>query len=204
MSTTPYPLPREIDYIVLDVFDPLTFLSHGFYRPQGYKNLQALMGQATWNVVEHLDGFVVLRRSSGDTLPASPLVEIKDPDSIVSGLHPAEMEGGEGDVQLVGVCMGQTDADSSLPITLCWTKPVETGNDYDMLMEVRDGSYVGWKRISPGSRIWPPQSWPAGRLVLDHHRIRLDNHTGPLHQPQIKVYLRLIPPPSATSHRLDS
>jgi hypothetical protein len=73
-----------------------------------------------------------------------------------------------------------------------------------MLMEVRDGSYVGWKRISPGSRIWPPQSWPAGRLVLDHHRIRLDNHTGPLHQPQIKVYLRLIPPPSATSHRLDS
>ena len=197
LSTEPYPLPQDIDFVVLDALDPLTFSPHGFYGPQYHRNLQALLAQGPWDVVDQGDGFVVLHRLPRGSTPSWSLVEFRAPGPNGSAWHPAELDGGAGDIQLIGVRLGESDPNGCLPLTLCWTKPAQTDNDYDLLVELRDGTYACWTHLEPGNRIWPPQSWPAGKWILDHQRIHLHGHSGPLRTPRIKVHLRPIPEASS-------
>ncbi|MFC1463086.1 DUF2079 domain-containing protein, partial [Verrucomicrobiota bacterium] len=186
LSDVPYPPPDDVDYLVLDTNDRVTFLEDAFYSTDAYRNIQAVLGTARWEVVSQLDSFLALRRSRGDGPPLS-LVSEAPPDVSMSTNFTCTT--GEA-IELVGFAAGTSGPNANLPVTLYWRKPAASDADYDMLLTVSDGSVVHSQLLSPGSRIWPPQSWEAGKVIQTGHCVHVNQGVSP---DDIQLTVRLIP-----------
>lgn len=179
LSTVPYPPPRDLDYVLLDVADPLTFLSGGFYSPESYKNLQALFTSGRWEVLDNTETFLALRCTHSTNAVPPDLVRFLDRDV---PMNTRVRQFGDTSLRLAGFDLGQPAPDNTVPIEFYWVKTAEDPRDYDMGVVIEDGVplYVG--RLSPGNRIWPTQSWPVTtnapasgvpRFIADQHRVIL-------------------------------
>lgn len=198
LSDVPYPPPNDVDHIVLDTNDRVTFLENAFYSTEAYRNLQTMLRDGRWEVVAQLDTFLALRRSDNtEALPVRLVTEV--PPNVDMNTN-FTCSAGEA-IELLGFTTGQLDADNNLPLTLYWKKPAADNGDYDMDLTVHRNvsppspgprlfSLVYSAVLSPGSRIWPPQSWEAGKIVADRHRVHLDERVPP---DNIHLTVRLIP-----------
>lgn len=177
LSNVPYPAP-DVDALILDTGDPLTFGTDGFYAADGYCRLQALMKDRTWTLDSMLDRCLVLRRvapgaAAGQPLPFRVLDAPPEPD----GLKPAECVSPSISITLLGWKPGAITGpseDPALDCALFWQVSSNGASDCDIRLTVSSAGrelYSG--RLSPGKRLWPPQSWPAGAVVEDRYRIRM-------------------------------
>ncbi len=71
------------------------------------------------------------------------------------------------------------EADSHYAVLhLFWETSSDACTDADMLLTVQSlGSAPYEVILSPGSRFWPPQSWPPSSIIRDRHRIPVSNIT---------------------------
>lgn len=65
LSTTPYPTPGRLDYVLLDTMDRLTFSGEGYYAKMNCMNLQRLLDDE-WQLLENIESFLVFSRTPGD------------------------------------------------------------------------------------------------------------------------------------------
>ena len=198
LSDVPFPSPDNVDYLVIDTNDRVTFLGEAFYTVNGYRNIQGILGDARWETVTQLDSFLVLRRAADQTGPPPGPVRTVTEDVALNTNFTATA--GEA-IELTGFAAGEPDADNNLPLTLYWRKPEASDRDYHMYVTVSrrprsGGDAQPYQRtgragppgrppalfsgmLSPGSRIWPPQSWEAGTTTADRHRIHLKHSISP-------------------------
>ena len=191
LSGVPYPLPN-VDTIIMDTNDPLTFSVEGFYDSEHYKRLQAVLAKPGWKLVEHVDGLLVFRNLSG----ASAFSENVEPMNLVEYIErPAKMslnidQTSVADIQLLGFKIDISNHSDTVPLTLYWRKLHENSRDYDMAVTIRNSKKrLTHKILSPGSRIWPPQSWQTDDLIADRHRVHLDIGQSPDNDIHVSVEL---------------
>ena len=173
LSDVPYPMPDNIDYIVMDTNDRITFKGTAFYFPDSYKNIQKVMAGSQWKVASHLDSLLILQKTNTpEQTPLDILSEV--PDNTKMSKNITQSEG--ADIKLLGFNLDTPDTDNNATLTLFWRKQEISSKDYHILVTVKEDAsdtplYSG--RLSPGSRIWPPQSWKSEKIIADKHRIHL-------------------------------
>jgi uncharacterized membrane protein len=175
LSDVAYPTP-ETDFLIMDTADALIFSHGGFYSPDSYIRLQKLITQKHWSVLSQCDTLLALKRGQTDDpqLPLAKAVQI--PSNINRNVHQEWSEPFPADAQamarLVGFNVSQARGGDTALLTLYWEESSMIASDFDMFVVIkssRDRFYCGV--LSPGSRIWAPQSWPVGVLIADVHRI---------------------------------
>lgn len=183
LSSVPYPTPSEIDWIILDTQDPLTFTTTGFYDPKGYLNLQKLLSSRSWEVAENLDGFIALRKTTDPSAKPLSWVRFIDP---IPALQPSGTL--TTAIQLVGYRLTPPDSKNNRTLSLYWIKNRQSGADYDVVVLLQDGANTCTKRLSPGHRVWPPQSWPTNQWIVSSHRIHCDTLSPTSLAPQLTAW----------------
>ena len=184
LSTAAYPIPENTDVIILDAHDPLTFTD--FYSASGYTRLQKLFLSRRWKITESLDGFMAFRSVPGEPgLPNPPCFPVETAPNPVPA--PANWP---ADICLAGFETGTPDEQGRLPVRLFWRKVTAGTNDYGCVLSLfADNQLVCRTTLYPGSRIWPPQSWPAGSLMRDEHYVVLSqNPSGRFVRPSISLF----------------
>jgi uncharacterized membrane protein len=185
-SDVPYPKPR-VDFIILDTGDYLTF--SGFYNADSYKRIRRMLEDGNWRVFYHSGSLLALQRA-GSTDPQLPLA-FAAPVPVEMNKNVTLWPANTG-IRLLGFVGQSAPGGQSLGLTLYWRTAVGAPEDYDVSLVVKDSDKVIYTGIlSPGSRIWPPQSWPAGQTMADRHRIGIST---PISSPEnVRLLIRLIP-----------
>lgn len=171
LSTAAYPIPQRVDYVILDASDPKTFSMTGFYTSDGYTRLQELLDGGKWEIAENLNSFLVLKNVPNGSNDFTGLIEIADPrKNAPAGLQSMT----NAEICPVGYDLKREDSGNAAKLILFWQRTGTNGIDYDLDVEIKSGSSILFRgRVAPGHRIWPPQSWPVGKIILDKHRILL-------------------------------
>ncbi len=169
LSSVPYPTPPDLDLIILDTHDPLTFTITGFHEPKGHLNLQKLLAAGAWEVAEELDGFIALRKATNSPAPPLHWVRFIDP---IPALQPSNTV--TTAIQLAGYRLSPPDAENNRILSLYWIKHRESAADYDVVVQLQDGTNSFTKSLSPGHRVWPSQSWPTNQWTVSSHRIHCE------------------------------
>jgi uncharacterized membrane protein len=192
LSDKRYPVPARLDWMVLNTMDRMTFQSLPFYGPDSYLRLRRAWCDAAWDVVLTLDTAVVLRRAPGRAPAAFGLPGLLEP-----ALPPATactnlVQHRAADIRLTAYTLEPPrpgTADGHV-LTLYWEKPHDSGGAYDVLVTLADAAGVlRQSELAPGSRLCPPQSWPAGARVADVHGLRLQRAPLPGAPPRLHVDL---------------
>jgi uncharacterized membrane protein len=176
LSDKLYPIPARLDWMVLNTMDRLTFQARPFYGPHSSLRLRRAWGHVAWDIVLLVDGAVVLRRTPHRAPAAFGL-----PGLLETALPPPTactniVQYRAADIRLVAYTLDPPrahTADGHL-LTLYWEKERDSGGDYEALTTLVDADGVLRQiELAPGSRLCPPQSWPAGARVADVHGIRM-------------------------------
>jgi uncharacterized membrane protein len=187
-SDVSYPTPR-VDFIIFDTQDYLTFSSWGFYHADNYKRIRRMLDHGNWHLFYQSGSLLALERagSNDQQLP------LAFPEAIPAQMNKnvAQWPANAG-IQLLGFTGHSVPADHSFDLTLYWSKEVDAPEDYDVSLILKDsGEVVYTGALSPGSRIWPPQSWPAAQTIADRHRIGVSTPISSLEN--VRLLIRLIP-----------
>lgn len=167
LSDKRYEMPAGLDVLILNTMDVMTFQSRPFYGPSHYQRLQALLKGHAWKVDTNVDNLRVLRLADS---PGPGLVQFLDALPRHDGLSRRVQHHRGGDIRLQAFLAGPQDTGGVSPLTLFWKKTRDTNGDYDALVTLTSGDQVVYQHeFAPGSRIYPPQSWPRGALVADRH-----------------------------------
>lgn len=168
LSDAPYPMPH-VDYLLMNTLDQLCFAPRGFYGNDNHQRLQSLLSEPGWQLQRQCEGLILFKRSSSTN---SPIRLVQRVDRI----PPVNMDVRQEDnheIRLIGFNVGKQDG-NLLPLTLFWER-IKSGNqDYEATVSLLCGAITYSARLTPGSRIWPPQSWPTGETVSDRQTIRFD------------------------------
>ena len=188
LSDIPYQMP-DVDYVIMDTNDPLTFSTKGFYSPENYRRLRTVFDDPRWEMIEHVDSLLVFRRAH-NRLMEKPLNLVEYVEESVK-MNRNVVQITNGAIRLMGFELGPADENHVVHLALFWQKCRESDEDYDMLLTVSDGEVFYRGKLSPGSRIYPPQSWPTDRLIADRHRVHLER--GVTSSADIQVRVELLP-----------
>jgi len=171
LSTVPYPVPGDADVVLINTDDYLTFHTRAFYGPDHYLRLQKLLQGTGWKIAAWLDPFLAFERTPGMAEAAPCLVSLAEQPPAFRGRITQKED---VPVVLRGFSLGAPDSGNIAEMVLFWEKKADDAPEFTALcvLSGKHGTvYSG--HLAPGSRIWPPQSWPCGRIVADRHRIRL-------------------------------
>jgi len=172
LSDKAFPVPQEVDFMVMNTMDRITFEGWPFYGPTHHTNLQAFLGDDPWQVMVNAEGLLVLADHRGDTDTVGSLIHVMDKMPSGTNVNRNVHQDRDADIRLVGFTVGNAPADGVIPLTLIWEKARDTGGDYDALLSLTHAGKVFYHHeFAPGSRIFPPQSWPAGKFIADRHGI---------------------------------
>jgi hypothetical protein len=186
LSAKRYPTPA-IDVLVMDVLDPLTFAPSGFYNPGSHTNLQALLHDPGWRLRYQADSVLVLDRGSGG--PPVPWVRPLGEEPLMN-IHVEQS--GPAHIQLRGFSLGERSGGGLLPLTLYWMKTAEETDDCILRLSLEThGERICRKTLCPGSRVWPPQSWPTGILMEDRQCLHVPDQD--LNGENVRVSVELVP-----------
>jgi len=189
LSSVPYPVPVGLEAVILNTNDRLTFLDGAFYGLPHYRNLQAIFRDGDWRVVEHVGSVLVIRKVADAAAERLGLLERLDADP---EMNRRVRQTGPGPIRLVGFRAGEI-RNNVLALRLYWRRSPGRPTDCDMLLAVYDGSRLLYRgRLSPGSRIFPPQSWPATGVIADRQAIPLQ---APVRDAaELRLEVTLVPP----------
>ncbi len=169
LSTKPYPTPKTLDTILLDTNDRLTFSPNGFYQPTTYLRLQGLLKTGHWKLLAHAESMLALQRVEAQD-PRLPLAQqvAAIPKTASTNIF---QEANTGFV--LRAFEGYAESNTSFSVIhLYWETSATGPPDADMLLSIQEAKATVYETIlSPGSRFWPPQSWPSNAIIRDEHRI---------------------------------
>lgn len=169
LSDHPYPLPVDVEYIAIDTMDRIAFLDIAPDATPRPGNLQDMIDD-TWTTLENYEGFLLLGRS--------PLGTRMMPCRVVKEallMNRNVVQGASFPYQIEGFSLGSTDTGSAM-LLLYWRKTRDSQVDVDAVITIKArGRTLYTNRLAPGSRIWPPPTWPVGALMEDSHGIRIEN-----------------------------
>ncbi|MDD4873004.1 MAG: DUF2079 domain-containing protein, partial [Kiritimatiellae bacterium] len=182
LSSTSYPIPKDIRYLVIDTMDQLTFSKNGFHGSDNYKNLQTLLAEGTWEVIEDIDSILVLEKTAHTPNIPPEMITFVTPETTI---NTNVVQSCKDPVKLCGFSIIGQEDNKVIALTLYWKKENSDTKEYDLKLTLSDDKTLFSGVISPGHRIWPTQSWPVSldtnKLIADRHFIRLDQHiTAPL------------------------
>lgn len=179
LSDKAYPIPDHMDWVILNTMDRMTFQARPFYGPTHYRRLQELLANHPWNAVLNVDNIVALRRGSPPdgtaprTVPAALLTFSPPPVTACTNI----VQYRDADIRLIAFDLAppQSHTAEGHMLTLYWEKTANTGGDYDALVTLTDSQgVVRQTELAPGSRFYPPQSWPVNAAVADVHGLTLN------------------------------
>jgi len=175
LSTVAYPIPEDIRFVIIDTFDPLTFLNGGFYSPENYKNLQTLLSRGNWRVIEKYESILVLERTSQTPNKPPEIISFVTDDVPMKTNVTRECP---GSIELAGFNLESRKQNHSTLLTLYWKKLCLDQQEYDVHLTITGQHRLYDGYLAPGSRIWPTQSWPVNvttnAMIADKHEINLD------------------------------
>ncbi len=180
LSSIPYPCPTNLDAVIMDTTDRLTFSKSGFWAPLNYTNLQ----------VFPTFGLQASKTYGSLTL----LTKETSPGFQYFSIMPEQADAYSGETPATGIIKtAQIKAKDpqSCVLELTWYNQRVYNCDMDMQVIITSASDRLYKGVlSPGQRINPPQSWPAGRLIRTAHVISFPDsvtNCGPL---QVDIILK--------------
>ncbi|MBN2300899.1 MAG: DUF2079 domain-containing protein [Lentisphaerae bacterium] len=169
LSDIRYPVP-EVDYILIDTMDHLTFSTHGFYGPTQYTNLLAAIEESKWRVISQRESILLLGANTGVSVSL-----LTEECALPLNLNTNVNQSCTTNIQLLGFTTHTQLSDGALPITLFWRKIKNCHNDYLIDLELASGLTSYKTRLAPGSRLHPPQSWAVGTIIADRQTLAPDN-----------------------------
>jgi len=176
LSDNPYKVPQDMDVIVIDSNDRMTFSPNSFYSPKVYLKLQELLNTGKWEIVAHEESLLALQRSAKNDrdiplardiqhLPVAAATNVTQTGTATFALKAFE---------IVAEPNGKFSK-----LNLFWETGSDPDSDADMLLTVSGPGRETYEAIlSPGCRFWPPQSWPRNTVVRDQHRIPFTGEVG--------------------------
>lgn len=172
LSHVSYPTPEDIRYVIIDTDDRLTFLNGGFYSPDNYRNLQALISGENWRAIQNIESILVFEKASRAQDRQLDIISLVTDDTAmntnVTQKCPASIE-------LAGFSLGPTQQNYSAPLTLYWKKLCTDKQEYDVRLTISADRQIYSGILAPGSRIWPTQSWPitagTNTVIADKHNV---------------------------------
>lgn len=188
LSTVPYPTPANPDYVLLNTNDRLTFSVGGFYGTWNYSRIQSILAEPGWEIMENVESLLAFKKTSD---PAGPGAQILDYVYGAPEMTTVDAPSDAG-IRLRGLHIAPTDENNIVMLTLYWEKIREGSEDYDISLTVADGGVLYQGILSPGSRIWPPQSWRTGRMIADRHGLHIKSAVAPLSNIRAQISLRQI------------
>jgi uncharacterized membrane protein len=176
LSDNPYEIPQDLDVIVIDSNDRMTFSPDSFYSPKVYLKLQQLLQTGQWEIVAHEESLLALQRSSQNDheIPLARDVQ-RVPDTAGTNV----MQTGTATFSLKAFEITAEPNGRFSKLNMFWKTGSEPDSDADMLLTVSAPGKETYEAIlSPGNRFWPPQSWPRNTIIRDQHRIPFTGEVG--------------------------
>ena len=173
LSTVPYKVQKDINHVLIDTIDGLTFRSKGFYGPQQYKNLQAMITNGTWKITLNEETILVLTKVATSPDQTQKTIQFVPPSTAMNTNilqnHPASL-------RLSGFTINSQQKDGSALLTLFWQKNQQDPVEYDIHLALLCENNIVYRGfLTPGARIWPTQSWPTSTetntMIADEHGI---------------------------------
>lgn len=169
LSTIPYQAPANISHVVMNTFDSLTFGHTGFYGPTNYTNLQAMLSNSEWEIHGNIEGYIILRRTGAKGQPLSLIRPEKMSEYAITNV----VQKTNAPAVLLGFTVSPSKFGEDI-LDLFWQTAAGKCQDFDLFLRLKDNENIIWQgRLAPGSRVWPPQSWPDHTTVRDRHVIFL-------------------------------
>lgn len=174
LSNEEYPTP-QLDWVLMDTQDPLTFGTRGFHSTASYMKLQSLLFKPGWNLVDQENGMLLFSRNEG--IPSLPPLAGEATNGIPGSACTSISWSGPDSPRPTAFTLSPLP-DGKADLTIYWsTQQLLPAADFDILVQLESPSgTVASHRLTPGNRVLPPRCWQAGTIVLDRHRISL-SHT---------------------------
>lgn len=168
LSDIPYPTP-DIDTILMNTMDPLTFGPSGFYLRRNHKQIQQILEERPWALSYSSEGVLVFRRLEGGELP--PTIPLAGEAPFLPNASRSVSQISTDDALLLGFNIRPLKPKGMAQLDLFWKRPEGYARDFEVTITMSDMESVWTRRLAPGGRIWPPQSWPPHTVIRDSHRI---------------------------------
>ena len=169
LSPKPYPIPTDLDIIAIDTNDRMTFSPNAFYTPTVYRRMQKLLKNGTWKISSMQESFLALEKSP----TPDPLLPLARPVATIPATAFTNItQSGQADFTLQAFEITPQNGKTESTLKLYWKTPATVVTDADMLLTINaPGKAIYQVILSPGSRFWPPQSWPTNCIISDLHYI---------------------------------
>lgn len=178
LSTKAYPIPSDLDYLVMDEQDT-TFTDPGYRGANHANHLQYLLGDGTWIVVENLDGCLLLKRltlETSATTPGRSVMSLTTPVPDAAGCNtnvvvsPCDIP-----VDLLGFTFTPRSESTHADLNLYWRKAATNIalSDFDVFLTLTTSEGTSKHVVSPGHRIRPPSTWVPSVIMRDTQGITL-------------------------------
>ena len=166
LSTKPYPIPQDLDVIIFDTTDRMTFYPDVFHGPTTYQRFQAVLQTGSWVPSAHQGSLIMLTRTNQP--PRFP------PFAATVTALPATINTnttltGRTDLTLAGFTTDPTSDPNWQNLHLYWKTGTNQTTDTTIQLTLNaETSNAPHEVIHPlGSRIWPAQSWPPDSIMRD-------------------------------------
>ncbi len=167
LSDVAYSLPESPDCILVNTIDPLTFDANGFYGPNHHNNLRQLMDGKDWQVACNAETLMVLNQGKG-SMPVNRLVQrVQRLPEINENI----IQSGFADfVRLRGFRISEPNKRGVSQLSLYWENI--SGHklpDFKVYIEITLKDRIYKTILTPGNRIYPPQTWPIKGFSKSAH-----------------------------------
>jgi uncharacterized membrane protein len=168
LSSKKYELPKDVEYALIDFNDFLTFW--GFYGIHNYKNLQRLLVDGHWKVVDVLDSIVLFKK---DVHSKQDLFQIIR--AVPRDLKHKIRINIENDIELIGYDIGSKNKQGILGLTFFWKCLRSTDKDINIFLDIVDNrNIIIMRKMLPICyRIFPVNSWQKGEIYKEKLFLRL-------------------------------
>ena len=161
LSNTPYPLPMDQDFLLLDTDDPLTFGTGGFYSPEGFTHLQMLASTNDLRLIAQVTPMLLLGHP-----PGNGATEHHTQQAAVTTAS------SDGPLPIITDVKLTNDSKDYMRLSIDWQTTPHTPPDFDCIITITsDSQPIKRLRVAPGNRIHPPNSWQPNSKVGTSHRI---------------------------------
>lgn len=166
LSNKRYELPSDAEYALIDFNDSLTFFA--FYGSDNYKNLQRLLSQDNWKVLDSIETIVLFKKDTS----VGPWLYQTIQDLPLELEHKTQINI-DDDLELIGYSLNRLSRENILEIIFYWKCLKVTTKDISMFLDIVDiNDNLTIRKFRPiGYRVFPTNSWKKGQIFKERYRL---------------------------------
>lgn len=171
LRQTPFTLPDSIQYMLVDVTDPIVFQRGGYYRPDAYVNILNCIRRRGFEIEDFSETLLLFRKGNQGI---SPVVRTRDRDDVPAPVHRVNATVA-GDIELIGFDIRSTARPEVQEWDFHWRSLRRTSRDINTCIDLVDGNgRLLLRKFHPlGYRLRPTQSWAEGERLDETVRLVL-------------------------------